>query len=85
VDYSDNPPDLAVDVLSLNYSRMLVRDKVKQYVKTGVKLVWVIDPDDQTVTVYRGSMKGVVQVEEQVLKGSDVLPGFTCRVCDLFR
>ena len=83
-DYFEIPPDIAVEVLSPDDRRKNVREKIKDYVKNGVKLVWLVDPDTRTVTVYQGSLRGSELDEADTLTGGDVLPGFTCLVSDLF-
>src|SRR6185295_1569247 len=51
--YPDVLPDLVVEVRSPSDSNRKVREKVKEYLFNGVALVWVVDPEDQTVTIYR--------------------------------
>ena len=82
--YFEIPPDIAVEVLSPNDRRADVRAKIKEYVFYGVPLVWLVDPETRTVLVYRGSMRGTELDETAALDGSDVLPGFSCKVADLF-
>ena len=83
-DYFEIPPDLAVEVLSPDDRRKKVREKIAEYVDSGVRLIWLVDPDAQTVTVYNGSQRGVEYIETDTLDGGDVLPGFTCPVADFF-
>jgi Uma2 family endonuclease len=78
------PPDLAVEVLSPDDRRGDVRAKIKDYVFYGVPLVWLVDPETRTVTVYRGGMRGTELDESDTLDGGDVLPGFACPVAELF-
>jgi Uma2 family endonuclease len=82
--YIEIPPDLAVEVVSPgdHYSR--VQNKVRQYLRCGARLVWVLDPEDRSVTVYRSQQEGKILGENDTLTGEDVLPGFSCRVADLF-
>lgn len=82
-DYFEIPPDIAVEVLSPG-DRQNVREKIKDYVKNGVKLIWLVDPDTRTVTVYQGSLRGSELDEADTLTGGDVLPGFTCLVSEMF-
>jgi len=83
-DYFEIPPDLAVEVLSPDDRRKKVREKIAEYVDSGVRLIWLVDPDAQTVTVYNGGQRGVEYIETDTLDGGDVLPGFTCPVADFF-
>jgi Uma2 family endonuclease len=83
-DYFEIPPDLAVEVLSPDDRRTAVREKVREYISTGVRLVWVVDPETRTVMVYAGTMRGVELDEADTIDGGDVLPAFSCRVADFF-
>lgn len=78
------PPDLAVEVLSPSDTKSEMRGKVREYLSSGVRLVWVVDPDSKTVMVYSGTMRGTEYDEADTLDGGDVLPGFTCKVADFF-
>ncbi len=82
--YPRSIPAVAVEVLSPTDRWGQVQLRVKQYLAFGVPLVWVIDPMDFTVTVFRpGEMQRVLE-ESDELTGNGVLPDFTCRVADLF-
>ena len=82
--YFEIPPDLVVEVLSPDDRRKDVDEKIKDYVKNGVKLVWLVDPEVRTVTVYAGSLRGTELDETETITGGDVLPEFTCKVADFF-
>ncbi len=77
-------PDLAVEVVSPNDSYYDVEDKVDEYLAAGVRLVWVINPSNRTMKVYRrdGDLSHLDEHDE--LSGEDVLRGFRCRVGELF-
>ena len=82
--YLEIIPDLAVEVLSPNDRPNEVRDKVEDWLRAGVSLVWVVDPTSRSATVYQ-SMDDVQELsEDNSLDGNQVVPGFTCRVGDLF-
>jgi Uma2 family endonuclease len=74
------PPDLAVEVVSPNDRVSELEEKLGDYRKAGVPLVWVIYPESRTVMVHRrdGSVSRLLDHEE--LLGEDVLPGFRCPV-----
>jgi Uma2 family endonuclease len=50
-----------------------------------VPLVWLVDPETNTVLEYRGSLRGTEYDESDTITGGDVLPEFTCRVADFFQ
>jgi Uma2 family endonuclease len=78
------PPDLAVEVVSPNDFFSEVRQKVRDYLDAGVRLVWIIDPETHTVDVLRANHSVAWLQPEDELSGEDVFPGFSCRVSDLF-
>lgn len=82
--FADQTPDLCVEVVSASNTRRTLNDKIKEYFFAGARMVWVIDPDERSVTVYREPFEGRVFKEEATLDGSDVLQGFSCKVADLF-
>lgn len=82
--YPEAAPDLCVEVLSPTNRRVLIRDKMREYFERGVRMVWIVDPEDRTVTVYRSLDEARLLHESATLTGEDVLPGFACRVAELF-
>jgi len=77
-------PVLSVEILS---SREVIGDlheKVRLYLRAGVKLVWVIDPRFRTVTEYQPDAKPRMYVEGDVINGDPHLPGLTIEVTSLF-
>jgi Uma2 family endonuclease len=82
--FADQTPDLCVEVVSPSNTRSKLNDKIKEYFFTGCRMVWVIDPEERSATVYREPMEGKVLKEGATLDGGDVLPGFSCKVADLF-
>lgn len=70
-------PDLAVEILSESNTAREMDRKLAEYFTTGVRLVWIIDPDARTVTVYTAATVPVVLSESDTLTGGEVLPGFT--------
>ena len=77
-------PDLAVEVISPKDRAYQVDIKVHEYLDAGTKLVWVVLPPSRSVWVYRADGSGMLVTESGTLDGEGVLPGFTCRVGDLF-
>ena len=77
-------PDLVVEVVSPGDTLREVREKVEDWLRAGVRLVWVIHPTTRTTTAYR-SLEDVIQLaDDDYLNGENVVPGFSCRVGDLF-
>jgi Uma2 family endonuclease len=71
------------EVLSPEDRQRDVLDKVGEYLGAGVRLVWVIDPEQATAVVFR-SLTDVRRVERDgVLDGEDVVSDFTCALSEL--
>jgi Uma2 family endonuclease len=77
-------PDLAVEVVSPSDRFDDVLSEVQEYLSAGTRLVWVFHPRTKTVMVYRANGEVVWVREQDELSGEDVLPGFRCRVAELF-
>lgn len=77
-------PDLAVEVVSPNDNAQELEEKLQDYFSAGVPLVWVFYPRTRTVYVYQPDGSARWLNADQELTGEPVLPGFRCRVGDLF-
>ena len=62
-----------------------VHDKMNEYLEAGTPLVWIVNPFDMTVTVYRTNEEPVLYNRNQELTGDPVLVGFRVRVALLFQ
>jgi Uma2 family endonuclease len=82
--YVQDVPDLIVEVLSEHDRPNQIARRIGQYLRHGVPLVWVIDPEDHTLTAYQPNEIPNALGEQNELTGSGVLPDFSCRVADLF-
>lgn len=80
----DVAPDLAVEVVSRSNPAGEVVAKVGEYLKAGVRLVWVIYPMERVVYAYRAPKEVRVLGDDDALDGGDVLPGFSVPVSELF-
>ena len=78
--FSDVPPDLAVEVLPPEDRTRSVLDKIGDYLEADVRLVWVIDPQHATATVYRSLTRVSTLAVGDELDGEEVVPGFRCRL-----
>ncbi len=78
------PPDLAVEVLSPDDRPGYVRQKVAEWLESGTRAVWVVDPKTRTVAIHEPERKPVTLGETQMIDGGTVLPGFTLAVSEVF-
>jgi Uma2 family endonuclease len=82
--FLDVAPELVVEVMSPDDRWTEVKQKIREYFAIGVVLVWVADPTDKTVSVYRSLTEVQLFSENDTLSGEEVLPGFTVLVAALF-
>lgn len=82
--WTEEIPVLAIEVRSPNDRMSKINRRIAQFLTWGVSLVWLVDPGDQTVTIYwRDRPPEVLEADEE-LTGSDILPDFCCPVADFF-
>jgi Uma2 family endonuclease len=79
------PPVLAVEILSPTDKLEHVQEKVREYLNCGVKIVWIVEPDFQTITVYRPDAEPVLFNRTQTISAEPWLPGFSAAVERVFR
>jgi len=77
-------PDLVVEVLSPSDTYSALAEKVGDWLEAGVALVWVVDPQGKKGYIYRKEQPVRVVGDDEILSGEDVLPGFECRVSEIF-
>lgn len=77
-------PDLAIEVLSPDDRPSDVQAKTREYLSRGVEVVVVIDPDARTATVFTDAAPSVICGVDDDLDLDDVVPGFRCRVREIF-
>ena len=83
-DYSEEVPDLVVEVVSPSDTQHEVSDKASMWLSYGVRLVWVVQPETGRVDIYRPDNEPTTIGEDDILDGLDVLPGFICSVREIF-
>ena len=77
-------PDLVVEIMSPNDRWQDVRQKLAEYFAIGVRWVWIVEPENQTVLVFRSATDMQQYGMNDMLVGEGVLDGFTLTVASLF-
>ena len=77
-------PDLAVEVVSPSNRASDMQRKALEYLDAGARLVWVVDPAERTVAVYRSRSDIRILSAGEVLTGEEVIPGLQIQVEGLF-
>ena len=82
--YDKLAPDLAIESLCPRDLALEFDERIERYLQAGIRLIWVINSDLRTVKVYhRGRpLVGIRNGDE--LNGEDVVPGFSCKVSEIF-
>ena len=82
--HCDRVPTAVMEVLSPTDRFNKTLRRVDQYMERGVRLVWVVDPDERAVHVFRPNELRKRLDDTDDLTGNGVLPDFRCKVTDLF-
>jgi Uma2 family endonuclease len=77
-------PDLAVEVVSPKNTATEVQRKRHEYFRAGVRLDWVIYPDQYEIYVYTAPTAVSILTRNDEPDGGDVVPGFRLPVAALF-
>jgi Uma2 family endonuclease len=80
----DGVPVLVVEILSPSDTQEEINDKIDDYLRAGVALVWVIDPRRRTVQVIRPQQEPELINVRQELSGDPYLPGFRVAAAQFF-
>ena len=85
--YPELTPDLCIEVASPSNARAdrLLSDKAQMWLSHGAREVWVLNPEDTTLTRYRPNTPPAILSQDDTLDGGDLLPGFSIPVWQLFR
>ncbi len=82
--YAEVAPDLVVEIMSPTDSADALQNKARMWLSHGVKLVWVIHPDQRRVDAHRLELAVERLNEHDQLDGLEALPGFHCPVASIF-
>jgi Uma2 family endonuclease len=82
--YCEFGPDLAVEILSPDDNAARLQRKINLYLAAGSSVVWVLDTDSITVTIYKKSGVFRTLTADDVIDLPELLPGFSIPVRALF-
>lgn len=82
--YIDEPPDLIVEIVLDETRQVDYTVKRDLYERAGVGEYWIVDPDDETVHVFRRAGERLQLVEPMDPITSPLLPGFSLTLERLF-
>lgn len=77
-------PDLAIEVLSPSDRTQLLHKKLDLYFEHGTRLIWMVNWKLEQVHIFRPDSISALTQPTDLLLGDEVLPGFKCRLHQLF-
>jgi Uma2 family endonuclease len=84
--FLEGAPDLAVEILSPSNTVEEIHNKLVEYFDNGSRLVWVINPKEKYVLVYRSSEEPDRLLKSiDSLDGEEIVPGFSLAIAELFQ
>ena len=76
-------PDFVIELMSPTDDLIELQQKMIEYMNCGVKLGWLINPDDKQVEVYRNGQDKEVLNNPSSLDGETLLPDLTVGLSDI--
>jgi Uma2 family endonuclease len=77
-------PDFVIELRSTSDRLEDVRAKMSEYRDNGVRLGWLINPQDKQVEIFKPSRAVVILNNPRSLSGEEVLPGFVLDLTGIF-
>ncbi|MEE3717614.1 Uma2 family endonuclease [Tumidithrix elongata RA019] len=77
-------PDFAIELRSESDRLSDLQAKMREYQENGVRLGWLIDPQNRIVEIYRFGQEVEILESPESLSGEDVLPNFVLNLSSLW-
>lgn len=77
-------PDFVVELHSSSDNLQQLQAKMQEYVGNGVRLGWLINPQDRQVEIYRPGQAVEILETPRVLAGEEVLPNFALDLTEIW-
>jgi Uma2 family endonuclease len=77
-------PDFIIELRSRTDSLSRLQEKMQEYLDSGLRLGWLIDPQNQQVEIYRQNQTVEIVSLPTTLSGEDILPGIINYLVILF-
>lgn len=82
--FGDAAPDLCIEIVSPSEDQDDMKLKLGEYFASGSQQVWYLFPESRRVAIYTAPTKAITYDADDEISADDLLPGFHCRVTDLF-
>ncbi len=77
-------PDFVIKLRSASDDLKPLQKKMQEYLANGIRLGWLIDPQNQQVEIYRPNQDLEILQAPITLSGEAVLPGFVLHLSQIF-
>jgi Uma2 family endonuclease len=77
-------PDFVIELRSRTDSLTELQAKMQEYIANGVRLGWLVNPQDQQVEIYRIDSSIEILQSPNTISGEDVLPGFVLNLAKIW-
>lgn len=77
-------PDFVIELRSATDKLATLQHKMSEYRDCGVRLGWLIDPQEKRVEIYRVGRPTAYLTQPEQLSGEEVLPGFTLMMAEIW-
>ena len=77
-------PDIAIEVISPRDTDRAVQAKMREYFRYGVAQVWLLRPDDRSISVYESPSVVKIYREGDRIESGSLLPGWSLEIESLF-
>jgi Uma2 family endonuclease len=82
--FGDRALDLCIEIISTREDRADMQRKLVEYFDSGAQKVWHMFPESQTIRVYTSPFESRTYEASDEIDAGELLPGFRCRVSELF-
>jgi Uma2 family endonuclease len=82
--FGDAAPDLCIEIISASEDPVETARKVREYFEAGAEQVWHLFPETTRLVLFHSPDRSIEYGPEEELEGGNLLPGFLCKVAELF-
>ena len=82
--FAELVPDLVVEIKSQSDRISKLKNKIKLFLEAGARVAILIDPDQETVTVYRPNNESVVLSNDDKLTLPELFPGWEISISEIW-
>lgn len=77
-------PEFVIEIISETDQFYKIEDKITEYFKAGVKVIWNVVPEHKLVYIYTSRKTVRICSDNDICSAEPVLPDFTIAVNDIF-